>query len=618
MRLNWSLQKKILGGYSLVLVLLVAVLTWAFINLDELGRASDSILSENYKSIIAAENMIDAIERQDSAILLIMTGYHDEGNSQFQKNISHFLQWFARAKDNITIVGESDIIANLDSSYDQYLNCFSHLRLLFNSHSTDVAEYYHETVLPLFNRVRESCISLREINQMTMFTASEKAQSIARRALFSMSVIGLSALIVGMIFSLILSRLIVRPLRQMIEATEQVAGGNYDVTVPAGSSDELGQLGQSFNTMVRQVKSFHDLNIRQIFSEKKKSDAILRSIDDGLFVVDSDYKIVNMNPAAQQIIGKNTEDVIGLHFLEILKRDEIFASIKKTMESGKTHNIDELQNVISIDNDGQTSYYQFSILPVLEKQDQLLGVVLLLKNVTRLKELEKLKSEFVMAASHELRTPLTSMGMSIKLLIEQLSDKLNDDQRELLNAADEEQQRLRSLVDDLLDLSKIEAGKMQMEFQDVAVNSLFQRAQKVMVSQAEEKGISFEVNTPSEKIIIKADPSKIIWVLTNLIGNALRYTDSGGTISLNAGIYSGIVYLSVEDTGAGIPPEYQAKIFDKFVQVKNERSTGGTGLGLAICREIVRAHGGTIWVDSEPGKGSKFTFTIPSAYLKKE
>ncbi|HDP68845.1 MAG TPA: HAMP domain-containing histidine kinase [Candidatus Marinimicrobia bacterium] len=210
------------------------------------------------------------------------------------------------------------------------------------------------------------------------------------------------------------------------------------------------------------------------------------------------------------------------------------------------------------------------------------------------------------------------MGMSIKLLIEQLSDKLNDDQRELLNAADEEQQRLRSLVDDLLDLSKIEAGKMQMEFQDVAVNSLFQRAQKVMVSQAEEKGIRFEVNTPSEKIIVKADPSKIIWVLTNLIGNALRYTDSGGTIRLNAGIYSRIVYLSVEDTGAGIPPEHQAKIFDKFVQVKNERSTGGTGLGLAICREIVRAHGGTIWVDSEPGKGSKFTFTIPSAYLNKE
>ncbi|MBN2600932.1 MAG: HAMP domain-containing protein [Candidatus Marinimicrobia bacterium] len=618
MRLNWSLQKKILGGYSLVLILLIAVLTWAFINLNELGKASDAILSENYKSILAAENMIDAIERQDSAILLIMTGYQQEGNAQFQQNISHFLQWFARANDNITIAGESIIIAEIDSGYNQYLSRFSELNNLFSLKNPEAPEFYHETVLPLFSNVRNACIDLREMNQQTMFKASQRAKAIARRALFSMTIIGISALGIGLIFSMILSHLIVKPLQQMIQATKQVAKGNYDVNVPAPSTDELGQLGQSFNTMVRQVKSFHDLNIRQIFSEKKKSDAILRSIDDGLFVVDNEYKIVNMNPAAQQIINRNMDDVIGSHFLEILKRDEIFTSIKTTMETGKAPEIDYLKDLISIKKDDAISHYQYSILPVWERENQLTGVVLLLKNVTRLKELEKLKSEFIMAASHELRTPLTSMGMSISLLIEKISNKISASEKELLMAADEEQRRLKSLVDELLDLSKIEAGKMLMEYEFVQLESLFQRTQKVMMNQAREKDVQLSVEPLMKKIEVKVDPTKITWVLTNLIGNALRYTDAGGVIKLNAGIYSEIVYVSVEDSGMGIPPEYQAKIFDKFVQVKNERSTGGTGLGLAICKEIVRAHGGTIWVDSEPGKGSKFTFTIPLAHPNKE
>ncbi|MDO9547504.1 MAG: ATP-binding protein [Candidatus Marinimicrobia bacterium] len=618
MQLNWTLQKKILGGYSLVLILLILVLTWAFINLYELGQASNAILSENYKSIQAAENMIDAIERQDSAILLMMTGYLEEGNAQFQQHIKQFMQWCARAKDNITIEGESVIVTKIDSGYSAYLENFLDLRLLFESDVSETSVFYHENVLPTFLRVHDACIELRELNQKTMFDASQKARTIANRALFSMSVIGIAALSIGLAFSLILSNLIVKPLRELTQATDFVAKGNYEVKVPTMSSDELGQLGQSFNTMVRQVKSYHDLNIQQIFSEKKKSGAILRSIDDGLFVVDSDYKIVNLNPAAQRIIDRNEEEVTGLHFLEILKDESVYASIKNTMETGKAPEIDYLKDVISIKKNDQNFYYQFSILPVWEKPNQLTGVVLLLKDVTKQKEVDRLKSEFVMAASHELRTPLTSMGMSIKLLIESVSDKLNDSEKELLLTADEEQQRLRSLVDDLLDLSKIEAGKMMMEFETIPVDSIIQRTIKVMQPQALEKGVELVVVSDAEHLKIKADPTKIIWILTNLIGNALRYTDKGGIIQVNAESFSNTVYISVKDTGVGIAPEYQSKIFDKFVQIKDNRNAGGTGLGLAICKEIIRAHGGTIWVESEPGKGSKFTFTLPSVNLVKE
>jgi NtrC-family two-component system sensor histidine kinase KinB len=190
-------------------------------------------------------------------------------------------------------------------------------------------------------------------------------------------------------------------------------------------------------------------------------------------------------------------------------------------------------------------------------------------------------------------------------------DKLNKEEKGLLLAANEEVERLKALVNNLLDLSKIEAGKMEMEFEKVPIELLFNKAISVMDSQAVEKGIQltseFSENVPD----VKADSNKITWVLINLISNAIRYTQSGGMVKCSAKLIGDDVHISVNDNGAGIPIEYQTKIFEKFVQVKNSKETKGSGLGLSICKEIVKAHGGTIWVESEPGRGSMFTFTLP-------
>jgi NtrC-family two-component system sensor histidine kinase KinB len=242
----------------------------------------------------------------------------------------------------------------------------------------------------------------------------------------------------------------------------------------------------------------------------------------------------------------------------------------------------------------------------------MLGVVLLLQDVTKLTELDHLKSGFVMTASHELRTPLTSIAMSIGLLMESATAKLSANEQELLQAAQEDVTRLRALVNNLLDLSKIESGRMEMDFEAVGVPVLANRAVAALTSQVEEKGVVLSQHMPQDLPQVKADPNKITWVLTNLVANALRYTDHGGHIRVAAARVDNFVHLSVSDDGTGIPLEYQAKIFDKFVQVKNHRNVGGSGLGLAISKEIVKAHGGTIWVDSAPGQGSTFTFTLPT------
>jgi len=236
---------------------------------------------------------------------------------------------------------------------------------------------------------------------------------------------------------------------------------------------------------------------------------------------------------------------------------------------------------------------------------------LLLRDVTRLTELDRLKSEFVMMASHELRTPLTSIGMSIKLLLEKTMGKLDGKEQQLLLAAHEDLQRLKNLVNNLLDLSKIEAGKMAMEFENISVHSLCQNATGVLKNQIDAKGVNVTLDLHPDLPNVKADANKIIWALTNLISNALRYTDSGGQIRLSAERIDPYIHVSVIDNGPGIPFEVQSKIFDKFVQIKSDKALGGSGLGLTICKEIIRAHGGTIWVDSTPGEGSTFTFTLP-------
>ncbi len=609
----WTLRKKIFIGYGITLFLMVLILVWAFFNLKDLGQASDAILRENYKSILAAENMVYAIERQDSALLLMFLGYEEQGWSQFRENESLFFQWLGRAKDNITVEGEDKIVKTIETEYSAYLSHVSELRHISISGPRKTGTFYHETILPSFLSVRDTCIRLREINQQNMFKVSDRAHYIAKRAIWSMAIIGTVAIVIGLGFSLFLSNLLVRPVREMVEATQKIAEGNYDVQITTHSSDELGRLTDEFNSMTQKLKGFHDLNVEQIMAEKQRSEAIIRSIDDGILLVDAEFKVTRMNPMARRILDIQPDAPQNRHFLEVVKSEPLFDYIKQSMESGKPPNIEEKQNVFTIEKEETRHHYQFSITPVHGKKGLLIGVVLVLRDVTRLTELDRLKSEFVMTASHELRTPLTSIAMGIDLLMEGGRRKLDEKEQQLLSAAHEDIKRLKVLVNNLLDLSKIEAGKMEMEFTHFPIRLIFEKVVSVFKTPAEEKGVDLSHHSPEEMPKVKGDLDKIIWVLTNLISNALHYTAKGGHIHLSAEPFLSYIQISVCDDGPGIPFEYQSKVFDKFVQIKSGQVLGGSGLGLTISKEIVRAHGGTIWVDSSPGKGSTFTFTLPIA-----
>ncbi len=375
----------------------------------------------------------------------------------------------------------------------------------------------------------------------------------------------------------------------------------------------MALLAEAFNVMAEKLKHFHDMNIDQILAEKRKSEAIIRSVDDGLVVVDEKLLITNLNPKATAIFGVDPEEALGKHVLEVVRDDNIFRSLKASLESGQPPRLAEGDDIFTVQSNEETQHYQTAILPMRSRAGVIPGAVLVLRDITRLKELDRLKSEFVMTASHELRTPLTSIGMSVGLLKESAAAKLTDQERELLDVCQEEVNRLKALVNDLLDLSKIEAGKLELYLEPVAPGFLARQAGAMMKNQAEAKGITLAAEVPADLPEVLADSNKIVWVLVNLLANAVRYSAPGAHVWLRGERVGDLVQLKVQDDGPGVPREMQSRIFDKFVRLDQGDTSSGSGLGLAISKEIIRAHRGVIWLESEPGQGSTFTFTLPLA-----
>ncbi|HXD50825.1 MAG TPA: HAMP domain-containing sensor histidine kinase, partial [Burkholderiales bacterium] len=255
-------------------------------------------------------------------------------------------------------------------------------------------------------------------------------------------------------------------------------------------------------------------------------------------------------------------------------------------------------------------YFLPRATPVYESRGVIVGATVFLQDVTRLRRFEELKNDVVATIAHEFRTPLTSLRMAVHLCTEQVAGPLTEKQAELLYAAREDCDRLQAMVDDLLDLSRIESGRVELYPLPTAVGTLAESAVEQFKAEAEAKGVNLRADIAAPEVKVLADHERIGHVFSNLIGNALRHTEHNGSVILKASAGNGTVRFTVTDTGSGIAKEYQERIFEKFFQVPDSRHKG-TGLGLYIAREIVRAHGGEIGVESETGKGSAFWFTLP-------
>ena len=609
-----SIRLKIFSGYFVLLLLIVMVGFWAIFNFVNLSDTLNQILSENYISVLAAENMIGSIERQDSSVLYYLLGQKDFSSRLFDEYHNEFMMWFGREKDNITIPGEEELVNRVEEEYKVFLAYFDEIKIINDEKGHDAAvDYYFSTLQPKFMQIRQICKQLLEMNHQTIVERNEIAKNVASKAVWSTVLVSFLAVLIGIIWNLITSQIIIGPILMLTEKVKGIAAGNLDEEININTNDEIGILATEFNRMTMHLKEYQNTNIDKIIAERKKSETIVREINDGIIVVDAQNKISLVNRAAEIILYKSESEIIGKHILEVIKNENIFKMTKEALEDKVIHVEDSDIVTVSEIIEGAKKYYTVEVTKIEGKEGRIEGAVILLGDVNRFKELDEMKSEFVSIVSHEFRTPLTSIQMGVGLLQESELLKKDSKEKELLNIVDEDSKRLNRLVNELLDLTKIESGKINLIFSKIDIVSLVQDSVRPFELQAEGKNIKISVNNKGDQhIYVYANYDKIMLVLVNLISNAMRYTPEGGSINLGVEKLVSKAYISIKDNGIGIPKKYQETIFEKFTQVKNDGvNAGGAGLGLALSKDIIKLHKGRIWVESEEGKGSKFIFALP-------
>jgi NtrC-family two-component system sensor histidine kinase KinB len=607
-----TLRTKIRAGYvGTGLIVSVAVL-WSVSSLRHMSTATDAILRENYRSILAADNMILALERQDSGLLLALLGLGGAGERELARGASDFAEWQAAAAGNVTLPGEADVISDLHGEYVTFSLSAERVLRLQGRDAGEATRVYEAQTMPLFRSVQATAIRLREINQDAMVDASDRAIAVGHDAIVTTVVLGLVLFLAASVGGETLTRRILRPMSMLSAAADELAAGNYDVSVPEATRDEVGHLSRRFGIMARQLKGYQEMNIGRILAEKRRGDSMVACLADGVVLLDRASRVVRINPRASEVLDVDATTAVGQALSEILEDREV---LERIGASGQTvaSPCPKEDLVLDVHRDGRAAHFRVIVTPIEGGPPEESGSVLLLQDITQFRELDRLKTEFVATASHELRTPLTSLAMSLDLLRERVLPGMRTGDGALLRAAIEDTNRMRLLVDDLLDLSRIESGHTAIQAERVSLEPVILNAVAAIRSQAEAAGVTVETDCTVDAPEAFADPTRIGWVLTNLLGNALKYGGPNTRVRVTLEGIADHVQISVADDGPGIAVDMQSRIFGTFVQGREGVALGGSGLGLAIAKAIVEAHGGSIWVDSAPGRGSTFTFILPRA-----
>ncbi|MDF1525713.1 MAG: ATP-binding protein [bacterium] len=406
------------------------------------------------------------------------------------------------------------------------------------------------------------------------------------------------------ITTVLLSRRITSPLREMRDGVRRYADGDFGTRLRFSSTEEFAELAEEMNSMARQL----DDRIRTVVNQRNELEAVLSSMVEGVLAFDTSENLISLNQAASDLLGVRHETALNRPIQEVIRNSALQRFVSKTLGS-----MEPVEDEISLYSGGERSL-QAHGAPLTDVSGKRIGTLVVLNDVTNIRRLENIRREFVANASHEIRTPITS----IKGFVETLLDGALEDQetaRRFLGIIGKHSDRLNAIVEDLLSLSKIEmeAETGQVYLEEGRIREVIEEAVEACHTGIEEKEINVEINCPGE-LMCPINPSLLVQALINLLDNAVKFSGTGGTVTVQCRAADGGVMVSVKDEGAGIEAVHIPRLFERFYRVDKARSRtlGGTGLGLAIVKHIAQVHNGEVSVTSRPGKGSTFTITLPS------
>jgi NtrC-family two-component system sensor histidine kinase KinB len=579
-------------------VILLATGVYAIVLFSRLAYRLDQSVTERYRSVVAVQQMMRTL----TGIELETWTASWPGNppNPASESRKYFEQHLALQLRNTSIPGMRGLNEQLAAKYQAF--CVEADSLKGISETADRLRVYKQQITPNLLAMNNLLDRILELNQQAILPASAQVRGITwdvTRLMILGMVISLA--IVGHAFYQ-LSRSVLRPIQRVTEATRELGEGNLNQVVPDVSRDELGELARAFNKMAAQLQEYRHSTTEEIVRLHRTMETTLGSFPDPIFVLNQQGSIELKNPAAD-VLSRELDPPNELPSrLQTLTR--------KVLQSGEDFLPHSFKEVISYRVGGAEKFYLPRILTMRSKENSLFGVAVVLYDVTRFRLLDSAKTHLVGTVSHELKTPLTSVRMVIHILLEKAVGTLSPKQEELLVTARNDTERLLGILDNLLDLARLEEGDAELRREDVAPADLIRVVLEETADQVVARGLKINCALDAGLPLVSVDRTRISHVFTNLVTNAIKHSPPGGEIILRAARSDDhSVLFTVTDEGRGIPTEYQTRIFDRFFRVPGQTKTGA-GLGLSIAREITVAHGGRIGVKSSPGEGASFYVTL--------
>jgi two-component system, NtrC family, sensor histidine kinase KinB len=608
-----SLRHKLLLSYALLVVAVVMGGGWSIHHFTVLGRFVRLIMANNYRSVLDAERMKETLERQDSAMTFHIAGNDRKAVTQYEANRRRFAASYADAADNITEIGEPEAIRDIGQQFNAYTR-LARSFLYSRRPAAEQSRLYFAVLEPAFVRLKNRCDDLLKINQDAMLRGQHRAEREAAAATRATVALSLGLLILGIVYSINLSRALVAPLGRLTAAAKRIGEGDLDLEIAVQTGDEVEVLADEFNRMAASLRQYREREAARLQVAEQQAEAAINSLYEPVVVTGAKGEVIHLNRAAAELFGPEEQRIHRP--VEDLALEPLTRAIREAIQHRTAVAPDSERALATIKVDHGERSYRVRTAPLLRGAADVAGTVTVLEDVTRLRELDRLKDEFISVASHELRTPLTSLQMAVQLLAEGSAGPLMERQQRLVQMATLDAERLDRLTRDLLDLARLEAGTAVPHRRPVRPLDAIQMAIEPLRPQAEGKGVTLSVQAEPSLPLVSADLEQLSRAVSNLVGNAIQHTPSDGGVTVTAEPSEGgsppsaCMRFTVRDTGEGIPPEYLARVFERFVQVPGA-TAGGAGLGLPIAKKIVEAHGGQIWAESEPGRGAQFHFTMP-------
>lgn len=602
-----SLRRKLALGFLGLLVIITGVGIHNITRISALGESIDVILRENYRSVVACQQMKEALDRMDSGAVFVLLNAEDKGNEQIGTQQPLFEKALKTALGNITLPEEGAEAGELERLYRHYK---SSLGVLADPAVGREArrKAYFDNLLPLFQRIKEKADTIERMNQRNMVEMDARAKRLAASVRRQTYLMLIASMLVTAVFLFLTGKWILKPIQRLISSANEIRAGKLDLAIPAASRDEIGQLSEAFNEMAASLREFRRTDQAKLLRSQRSTQQAFASLPDAIAVLTAEGEVEVATKAAVETFGLQPGSLVQDAAYPWMADLTGLALSKGCPVEGEGE-LAILQHFVR----NEERFFRPQAVPILDSLRKPAGVVLVLRDVTQQRQQDEMKRSVIDTVSHQLKTPLTSIRMALHLLLEEKVGKLGPKQSELAAAASEDADRLHTIIESLLDIGHLESGRAHMDLRPVSPLELVTANADSYRSRARDANVALSFDVPSGLPEVWVDPARIAHVFENLLSNSLKYTSPGGDVTFSAREEGEAVRFAVGDTGTGIPQRFLPHIFEPFFRVPGQERATGVGLGLAIVRDIVAAHGGTVGAESREGIGSTVFFSLPKA-----